>query len=77
MHGNFQPRGFTCCAICGGRFGLVRYYSCWKAICSKRCAGRFWDRRENDRKWLMPFADLVRAAGDGRETYQGLASRYL
>lgn len=39
MHANVQLRDFKCCAICGGRFGLVRYYSCQNAICSKRCAG--------------------------------------
>lgn len=77
MPDNFQLRDFSCCAVCGGRFGLVRYYSCQKAICSKRCAGRFRDRRENDRRWLMPFADLPRAAADGRWAYQGMASPYL
>lgn len=48
-----------CCAICGGRFGLVRYY-CWRVtLCSKRCVVRFKVRREADHKWLR----WLRAAG--------------
>jgi hypothetical protein len=40
------------CAICEGRFGLIRHYSCQTALCSKKCADRFKDRREDDRRWL-------------------------
>ena len=41
-----------CCAICGGKFGLIRYY-CWQtALCSKRCIDRFRARREADHEWL-------------------------
>lgn len=40
------------CAICEGRFGLVRYYSWRTALCSKRCVDHFKTRREADRKWL-------------------------
>lgn len=40
------------CAVCGGRFGLIRYY-CWRmALCSKKCVDRFRVRREADQKWL-------------------------
>ena len=40
------------CAICDGKFGLIRYY-CWRnALCSKRCADRFKARQEADRRWL-------------------------
>jgi hypothetical protein len=42
----------TRCAICDGTFGLVRYYSCRSALCSKRCADRFRTRQEGDRSWL-------------------------
>ena len=41
------------CAICDGKFGLVRYYSSRTALCSKKCAERFKARREGDRKWLL------------------------
>jgi hypothetical protein len=42
----------TRCAICDGKFGLVRYYSWRTALCSKKCAERFKARREGDRRWL-------------------------
>ena len=41
------------CAICDGKFGLVRYYSWRTALCSKKCAERFKARREGDRRWLL------------------------
>ncbi|RXT37823.1 hypothetical protein B5V03_31740 [Bradyrhizobium betae] len=40
------------CAVCDGRFGLVRYYSCRAPLCSKKCVDRFRDRRASDRNWL-------------------------
>jgi len=40
------------CAICGGRFGLIRYYSCQTALCSRKCDDRLQFRREDDRRWL-------------------------
>ena len=40
------------CAICQGRFGLIRYYSWRTALCSRKCADRFRTRREDDRKFL-------------------------
>jgi hypothetical protein len=40
------------CAICDGRFGLIRYYSWRTALCSKKCADRFKDRQDGDRRWL-------------------------
>ena len=40
------------CAICEGKFGLVRHYSWRTALCSKRCADPFRARRDGDRKWL-------------------------
>jgi hypothetical protein len=40
------------CAICQGRFGLIRYYSWRTALCSRKCADRFRVRREDDRRFL-------------------------
>jgi hypothetical protein len=40
------------CAICDGRFGLIRHYSWQTALCSRKCADRFKLRREDDRRWL-------------------------
>jgi hypothetical protein len=41
------------CAICDRKFGLIRYYSCRTALCSKKCADRFKARHEGDRRWLL------------------------
>jgi hypothetical protein len=43
------------CAICAGRFGLIRYYSSRTAVCSKKCLDHFRARREADRDWLWRF----------------------
>ncbi len=40
------------CAVCDGKFGLVRYYSWRKPLCSKRCVERFTARRQGDRDWV-------------------------
>lgn len=41
------------CAVCGGKFGLIRHYSWRTALCSKKCIDRFRTRRERDRRWLF------------------------
>jgi hypothetical protein len=40
------------CAICDGKFGLIRHYSWRTAFCSKNCADRFKTRQQGDRRWL-------------------------
>jgi len=40
------------CAICDGKFGLIRHYSWRTALCSKKCADRLKVRRDADRRWL-------------------------
>lgn len=47
-----RPSSATRCAVCDGKFGLVRYYSWRTSLCSKRCVDRFSARRANDRTWL-------------------------
>ena len=42
----------TRCAVCDGKFGLVRYYSWRTPLCSKKCIDRLRTRRESDRNWL-------------------------
>ena len=42
----------TRCAVCDGKFGLVRHYSWRTPLCSKKCIDRFRIRRESDRNWL-------------------------
>jgi hypothetical protein len=43
------------CAVCDGRFGLIRYHSWGTALCSRRCADRVKARQECDRIWLHRF----------------------
>ncbi|MBW5434057.1 hypothetical protein FXB41_04380 [Bradyrhizobium canariense] len=50
-HGSHHS-SVKCCTVCGGRFGLIRYY-CWRtALCSKKCVDRFKARREADHQWF-------------------------
>ena len=49
---NLRSDRATQCAVCDGKFGLVRYYSWRTPLCSKRCVDRFRVRRENDRNWV-------------------------
>jgi hypothetical protein len=53
---NFSERlghgGAGRCAVCAGKFGLVRYYSWRTPLCSKNCVDRFRARRESDRNWV-------------------------
>jgi hypothetical protein len=40
------------CAVCDGKFGLIRYYSWRTPLCSKKCVDRFKTRRESDCSWV-------------------------
>jgi hypothetical protein len=40
------------CAVCDGKFGLVRHYSWRTPLCSKRCVDRLRARRASDHNWL-------------------------
>jgi hypothetical protein len=40
------------CAVCDGKFGLVRHYSWRTPLCSKKCVERLRTRRQNDRNWM-------------------------
>ena len=40
------------CAVCDGKFCLVRYYSWQTPLCSKKCVDRFRARRASDCNWL-------------------------
>jgi hypothetical protein len=67
------------CAICDGRFGLVRHYSWRTAVCSRNCAQRLKARRADDRRWLPGFgAELPQqAAAPPSEAYSGISSSNL
>jgi hypothetical protein len=40
------------CAVCEGKFGLVRHYSWRTPLCSRKCVDRLRARRASDRNWL-------------------------
>jgi hypothetical protein len=42
----------TRCAVCNGKFGLVRQYVWRTPLCTRACVERFRSRRESDRAWL-------------------------
>ena len=46
------------CAICEGRFGLVRHYCRRTALCSTRCVSRFRSRDENNRRWFLQLCTV-------------------
>ena len=52
----------TRCAVCEGKFGLVRHYSWRTPLCSRKCVNHFKARRQSDRNWLnwlqMPVDQL-------------------
>ena len=45
----------TRCAVCEGKFGLVRHYSWRTPLCSRKCIDRFKARRESDHNWMGSF----------------------
>ena len=49
---SLKPGRAARCAVCDGKFGLVRHYSWRTSLCSKKCVDRFRARRASDRSWL-------------------------
>jgi hypothetical protein len=43
------------CAVCEGKFGLVRHYSWRTPLCSRKCVDRFTARRQSDHNWMGSF----------------------
>ena len=41
------------CAVCGGKFGLVRHYRGGTGVCSRKCRERLSMRQTNYIKWLF------------------------
>ena len=62
------------CAVCDGKFGLVRHYSWRTPLCSKKCVDRFRARRASDRNWLrwlqIAFDQAAREPREGFMTFQ-------
>jgi hypothetical protein len=43
------------CAVCDGKFGLVRHYSWRTQLCSRKCVDHFKARRRSDHNWMGWF----------------------
>ena len=56
----------TRCAVCDGKFGLVRYYSWRTALCSKKCVDRLRARRASELNWLPWLQIAVDQATENR-----------
>jgi hypothetical protein len=54
------------CAVCDGKFGLVRYYSWRTPLCSRKCVDRFRTRRASDRNWLPRLQIVLDQAPENR-----------
>ena len=54
------------CAVCNGKFGLVRYYSRRTPLCTKKCVDRFRARLASDRNWLGWLQTTVDQAPENR-----------
>ena len=52
------------CAVCDGRFGLIRHYSWRTPLCSRKCVDCFRARRESDRN-LLPLGSCWKAINWG------------
>jgi hypothetical protein len=49
---SLESRGTARCAVCNGKFGLVRHYSWRTPLCSRKCVDGFRARHEGDLNWL-------------------------
>ena len=56
----------TRCAVCDGKFGLVRHYSWRTPLCSRKCVDRFRDRRSSDWNWLPWLQSALEQAPENR-----------
>ena len=69
MSYRFESHGYdraTRCAICDGKFGLVRHYSWRTPLCSGKCVDRFRARRQSDGNWMGWFQIAVDQSPENR-----------
>ena len=64
--GSIRAERTARCAVCEGKFGLVRYYWWRTPLCSKKCVDRFRTRRANDRNWLSWLRIALDQASENR-----------
>jgi hypothetical protein len=50
---HLRNAGLNRCAVCDGKFGLVRYYT-WRStgLCSRKCRDRYRTRQVGGLRWL-------------------------
>jgi hypothetical protein len=56
------------CAMCDGKFGLVRHYSWRTSLCSRKCVDRLRTRRQGDRNWMGWLQVAFDQSLENRET---------
>jgi hypothetical protein len=56
----------TRCAVCEGKFGLIRHYSWRTPLCSRKCVDRFTARRQSDHSWMGCFPIAFDQATENR-----------
>ena len=54
------------CAVCDGKFGLVRHYSWRSQLCSRKCVDRFRARRNDDRNWVSSLQIIFNQLPENR-----------
>jgi hypothetical protein len=54
------------CAVCDGKFGLVRHYWRHTPLCSRKCVDRFRARRASDCNWLGWLQNALDQAPENR-----------
>lgn len=54
------------CAVCKGKFGLVRHYSWRTQLCSRNCVDRFKTRRQTDWVWMGWFQSAFNPPSENR-----------
>ena len=64
-HGSYR---IVRCAMCDGKFGLVRHYSWRTSLCSRKCVDRLRTRRQGDRNWMGWLQVAFDQSLENRET---------
>ena len=54
------------CAVCDGKFGLVRHYSWRTPLCSRKCVDRFTTGGASDCGWLPRLEIALDQATENR-----------
>ncbi|MBX9846848.1 MAG: hypothetical protein K2Z80_34070 [Xanthobacteraceae bacterium] len=56
---NLRDAAQNRCAVCDGKFGLVRYYT-WSStgLCTKRCRDRYRTRQTGGLRWLCEMQGI-------------------